>query len=85
VDSGTVARASRLETDRKAEAAVIAWLRHQTTAYDSLHIARVKGLRREVRRELAEVSRALLDVHRRGDAHLPASCPLCKALAPKPG
>ena len=80
VGSGTVARTERIPVERRAEAAVIAWLRHQTTAYDSLSIARVKGARREVRRELAEVSRALLDTHRRDTPHAPSSCPLCHAL-----
>jgi hypothetical protein len=81
VGSGTVARTQRISVDRRAEAAVVAWLRHQTTAYDRMKIARVKGLRREVRRELAEVSRALLDLHRRDDAHAAPACPLCTALA----
>lgn len=80
VGSGTVARTKRIEIDRRAEAAVIAWMRHQTTAYDSMSVARVKGARREVRRELADVSRALLDVHRRDQAHAPRSCPLCAAF-----
>jgi hypothetical protein len=80
VGSGTVARTERIPLERRAEAAVIAWLRHQTTAYDDMRIARVKGARREVRRELAEISRALLDVHRRDVPHTPASCPLCRAL-----
>jgi hypothetical protein len=81
VGSGTVARTQRISVDRRAEAAVVAWLRHQTTAYDEMKIARIKGLRREVRRELAEVSRALLDLHRRDDPHAGPPCPLCKALA----
>ena len=83
VGSGTVARTRRIDVDRRAEAAVIAWMRHQTTAYDNLSIARVKGARREVRRELAEVSRAVLDLHRGRGLHpaVVASCPLCKALA----
>lgn len=80
VGSGTVARTKRIEIDRRAEAAVIAWMRHQTTAYDSLAVPRVKGARREVRRDLAEVSRALLDLHRRDVAHAPRACPLCVAL-----
>lgn len=86
VGSGTVARTERIPLERRAEAAVIAWLRHQTTHYDNMRIARVKGARREVRRELAEMSRALLDVHRRGTPHTAASCSLCKALEnpPKP-
>jgi hypothetical protein len=81
VGSGTVARTERIPLERRAEAAVIAWMRHQTTAYDNLSIARVKGARREVRRELAEVSRAVLDLHRRDVPHAPPACPLCTALA----
>ncbi len=80
VGSGTVARTERIPVERRAEAAVIAWMRHQTTAYDSLRIARVKGERREVRRQLAEVSRAVLDLHRRDAPHLAATCPLCAAV-----
>lgn len=80
VGSGTVARTARIPVERRAEAAVIAWMRHQTTAYDRLAIPRVKGKRREVRRELAEVSRAVLDLHRREAAHGAAGCPLCTAV-----
>jgi hypothetical protein len=80
VGSGTVARTERIPIERRAEAAVIAWLRHQTTQYDDMRIARVKGARREVRRELAEISRALLDVHRRDTPHVAAGCPLCRAI-----
>ncbi len=77
VGSGTVARTKRIGIDERAEAAVIAWLRHQTTAYDSMTVARVKGARREVRRRLAEISRKLLSRHRDG-VHEVASCPLCR-------
>lgn len=80
VGSGTVARTERIPVAQRAEAAVIAWMRHQTTAYDHLQIPRVKGMRREVRRELAEVARALLEVHRRDQVHAEASCPLCRAV-----
>jgi hypothetical protein len=81
VGSGTVARTKRIPLERRAESAVIAWLRHQTTAYDSMKVARVKGARREVRRQLAAVSRAVLDLHRGRVAHPPSrSCPLCQAL-----
>jgi hypothetical protein len=80
VGSGTVARTERIPIERRAEAAVIAWMRHQTTAYDSMKIARVRGERREVRRELATISRAVLDLHRRDAPHAAAACPLCKAL-----
>ena len=77
VGSGTVARTERISIDRRAESAVIAWMRHQTTAYDRMAIPRVAGKRREVRRELATVSRAILDLHRRDAAHAALSCPLC--------
>ena len=80
VGSGTVARTERIPIERRAEAAVIAWMRHQTTAYDGMAIARVKGARREVRRELADISRALLDLHRRGAPHAVPGCPLCRAM-----
>jgi hypothetical protein len=81
VGSGTVARTERIPVQQRAEAAVIAWMRHQTTAYDNLKIARVKGARRQVRRDLAEVSRAILDLHRKDAPHAAQSCPLCKALS----
>ena len=84
VGSGTVARTERISVERRAEAAVIAWMRHQTTAYDNLAIPRIKGKRREVRRDLAEVSRAVLDLHRRDDSHAAAACPLCAELAAPP-
>jgi hypothetical protein len=79
VGSGTVARTERISVDRRAEAAVVAWMRHQTTVYDRMAIPRVKGMRRQVRRELAEISRAVLDRHRRDDGH-DGACPLCTAL-----
>jgi hypothetical protein len=75
VGSGTVARTKRIPIERRAEAAVIAWMRHQTTAYDSMKIARVKGQRREVRRMLAARSRSVLEAYRQGHA-IPDSCPL---------
>jgi len=81
VGSGTVARTKRIPVAERAEAAVIAWMRHQTTAYDSMKIERIAGRRREVRRELAQISRALLDLHRRDTPHATHACPLCKALA----
>lgn len=80
VGSGTVARTERIPVEQRAEAAVIAWMRHQTTAYDQLAIPRVKGKRREVRRELAEVSRAVLDLHRVDAGHAAVACPLCAAV-----
>ncbi|MBN2643116.1 MAG: DUF2293 domain-containing protein [Victivallales bacterium] len=80
VGSGTVARTSRIPIERRAEAAVIAWMRHQTTAYDHMHIARIKGERREVRRKLAERSRMLLSKYRSGDKVDFSACPLAAAL-----
>jgi hypothetical protein len=81
VGSGTVARTERIPVEQRAEAAVIAWLRHQTTGYDDMHVARVKGARREVRRKLAAGSKALLDRYRRGESVPPAGCPLERGLA----
>lgn len=80
VGSGTVARTKRIDVDERAEAAVIAWMRHQTTAYDSMHIERVAGRRREVRRELAARSRAVLARYRAG-LPVEAGCPLAAALS----
>lgn len=80
VGSGTVARTKRIPVAERAEAAVIAWMRHQTTAYDTMAIARIKGERRAVRRALAEVSRAVLDLHRRDVPHGLDACPLCHAI-----
>jgi hypothetical protein len=80
VGSGTVARTKRIPVEERAEAAVIAWMRHQTTGYDSLVIPRVKGKRREVRRMLAQRSKELLAQYRRGEA-VGADCPLRRALA----
>jgi hypothetical protein len=79
VGSGTVARTQRIPVGERAEAAVIAWMRHQTTAYDRMTIPRVAGKRREVRRELAQISRAVLDLHRRDQVHDPRACSLCSA------
>ncbi|TWU34450.1 DUF2293 domain-containing protein [Novipirellula artificiosorum] len=80
VGSGTVARTKRISVDQRAEAAVIAWMRHQTTAYDSMVIPRVKGKRREVRRMLAARSKQLLIRYRRGES-IDKDCPLQIASA----
>ncbi len=80
VGSGTVARTKRIPVERRAEAAVIAWMRHQTTGYDGMVIPRVKGQRREVRAMLARRSRELLERYRRGESP-PEPCPLSKALS----
>ncbi|MCX5746284.1 MAG: DUF2293 domain-containing protein [Proteobacteria bacterium] len=81
VGSGTVARTARISVAERAEAAVIAWMRHQTTAYDQMKIERAPGRRREVRRELAQISRAVLDLHRRDVPHAARACTLCTAVA----
>lgn len=78
VGSGTVARTQRIPIEERAEAAVIAWMRHQTTGYDHMVIPRVKGKRREVRRMLAARSQQLLAGYRRGEAA--ADCPLIRVL-----
>ena len=82
VGSGTVARTKRIPVEQRAEAAVIAWMRHQTTAYDSMKIPRVKGQRREVRRMLAQRSKELLARYRRGDVN-GEDCPLLRAVETK--
>lgn len=80
IGSGTVARTQRIPIEKRAESAVIAWLRHQTTVYDNMKIPRIKGKRREVRRQLAEQSRRLLDTYRRGTPVDATKCPLQMAL-----
>lgn len=80
VGSGTVARTQMIPLEQRALLAVMAWMRHQTTGYDNLKIARVKGERRAVRRTLAQQSEALLNRYRQG---LPAveNCPLKAAVS----
>lgn len=80
VGSGTVARTKRISVEARAEAAVIAWMRHQTTAYDEMAIARIKGERREVRRALARQSVALLARHRVDVPHEIEGCALCASV-----
>lgn len=80
VGSGTVARTERIPIEERAQSATIAWMRHQTTAYDRMSIPRVKGMRRQVRRQLAQRSRELLTAYRSGADRDPLSCPLYKAL-----
>jgi hypothetical protein len=80
VGSGTVARTRRIPLERRASAAVIAWMRHHTTAYDQMAIPRIKGRRREVRRLLARESARLLSAYRAGHPIDAQSCPLQRAL-----
>ncbi len=79
VGSGTVARTKRLPLASRAEAAVIAWMRHQTTAYDSMKIAKIKGRRREIRRQFALKSIQILQAYRQG-REIGENCPLKRAL-----
>jgi hypothetical protein len=81
VGSGTVARTSMIPIGERAARAVIAWMRHQTTAYDNLNIARIKGERRAVRRALAEQSVAVLSKYR-NNSTIPVNCPLKMAVMP---
>ena len=80
VGSGTVARTERIPIEQRAEAATIAWMRHQTTGYDTMFIGRAKGARREMRQLLAEKSRRLLRDYRHGETIDTATCPLARAL-----
>lgn len=84
VGSGTVARTERIPIEQRAESAVIAWMRHQTTGYDSMRIPRVKGMRREVRRQLAQRSKELLRRYRDGEPVSGGLCPLQVALDQPP-
>jgi uncharacterized membrane-anchored protein len=85
-----VAQTTRIPIERRAEAAVIAWLRHATTGYEGMVIPRIKG-KRKVRRMLAEQSMKLLSAYRTSEAVDLTSCPLATALlrsastAPAPG
>jgi hypothetical protein len=79
VGSGTVARTKRIPVEQRAEAAVIAWMRHQTTGYDSMVVQRAKGKRRELRRKLAQRSKELLNCYRVGES-VSMDCPLRRAL-----
>lgn len=80
VGSGTVARTKLIPIEQRAEAAVIAWMRHQTTKYDTMYIARKKGERRETRHNLAMESRGLLKEYRLGSHINLEKCPLAIAL-----
>lgn len=80
IGSGTVARTKRIPIERRAESAVIAWMRHQTTAYDNMKIPQVKGKRREVRRMLAQESKRILKVYRSDSEPVSATCPLQQSL-----
>lgn len=80
VGSGTVARTATIPIEERCRKAVIAWMRHQTTAYDTMCIQRVKGRRREVRSNLAKQSLSLIQVYRDGDEPM-INCPLMQACS----
>jgi hypothetical protein len=82
VGSGTVARTSMIPLSERAARAVIAYMRHKTTAYDKLQIARIKGERRKIRRIMAGHSVQLLSKYRSGMT-VDETCPLQKALFSK--
>ncbi|MCP4131013.1 MAG: DUF2293 domain-containing protein [bacterium] len=79
VGSGTVARTAMIPIEERAAKAVVAWMRHKTTAYDSMVIPRIKGKRRETRRLLARRSTQILDTYRKGE-NIPENCPLLWAI-----
>jgi len=80
VGSGTVARSSSVTLDDKAALAVMAWMRHKTSAYDSTPVPRIKGARRELRRKIARQSERILAKYRSGNEVDFILCPLYKAL-----
>lgn len=85
VGSGTVARTKRIPVGKRAKAATMARLRHQTTLYDSMHIVRIKGARQQVRKQLGMKSLLLLRTYRQGE-NVADGCPLQRALhAIRPG
>ncbi|MBL3657266.1 DUF2293 domain-containing protein [Fulvivirga sediminis] len=80
VGSGTVARTAMIPIEERAGKAVIAWMRHKTTGYDNMKIARIKGERRAVRKKLAQGSVKVLNSYRRGD-DVVEGCMLYRALS----
>lgn len=80
IGSGTVARTSMIPVEERAAHAVIAWMRHNTTAYDQLQIKRIKGERSKIRRMLAERSNQLLNQYRMGN-NINIDCPLLNAIS----
>ena len=59
---------------------LMAWMRHQTSAYDSTSVSRVKGARRELRRQIARQSERILAKYRSGYDVDYKVCPLYRAL-----
>lgn len=83
VGSGTVARSSTVTLEDKAALAVMAWMRHKTSAYDSTPVPRVKGARRELRRQIARQSERILAKYRSGEDFDFGGCVLYRALHTK--
>lgn len=80
IGSGTVARTRQIPVERRASHAVTAWMRHQTTDYDTMNVPRKAGQRAKIRRMLAVKSKELLQRYRSGEG--PGdTCPLTAALA----
>jgi len=80
VGSGTVARSSSVSLDDKAALAVMAWMRHQTSNYDTTSVPRIKGARRELRRKIAKQSERILAKYRTGIEIELSACPLFRAV-----
>ncbi len=80
VGSGTVARTQRIPLEERVAAATIAWMRHQTSNYDRMQIQRIKGARKEVRRDIAKKSNEILKAYRLGEDINFEMCPLARAL-----
>lgn len=80
IGSGTVARTRTIPIQERAEAAVIAWMRHNTSKYDEMYIPHMKGKRREVRHDINSISRDILRHYRTEPDFNNAACPLAIAL-----
>ena len=80
VGSNTVARTERIPVEDRARAAIIAWMRHHTTCYDTMAVPRIKGRRREIRQQLARDSKRILNKYRAGESITRDACPLAIAL-----
>jgi hypothetical protein len=79
---GTVARTKRIPVEERAEAAVIAWMPHQTTGCEGMVIPKVRGKRREVRRTLVRRSQELLACYRRAEWKALANPPIPASRSP---
>lgn len=80
VGSRTVARTKRISTAARAAKAVIAWMRHQATAYEGIQVAKGKNERRKLRKQMARESIDILTKYRAGENVDRVNCPLARAL-----